>query len=57
MTLPQDASSSDIFATIERYIAACRTELKGRFVDDSELRTLGPFIDWKALYESPVGDR
>jgi hypothetical protein len=52
--VPRDATDSDIFAAVREYVEDCRTEVKGRFIDDSQLTTLGPYINWRELYQSEL---
>lgn len=48
-----DSSSSDaIYSTVLGYIDDCRKELEGRHVDSSGLETIGPHVNWMALYDS-----
>jgi hypothetical protein len=44
--------SEEIFGIIKRYIDDCRKKLPRRYIDDSQLLRIGPFMDWKGLYES-----
>ena len=51
----RDSSSNEkIFSVILEYVDGCRKELKGRYIDSSGLETLGPYVDWKALFERPL---
>jgi hypothetical protein len=50
--IPRDATSDAIFGVIHSYVDRCRQELGGRCIDDSDLTTLGKYIDWRGLYES-----
>jgi len=50
--IPRDATDSDIFSAVIRYVDDGRTEVKGRFIDDSQLIMLGPYINWRELYEN-----
>ncbi len=52
--IPRDATDSDIFAAVREYVEACRGEVKGRFIDDSELATLGLYINWRELYRAAL---
>ena len=48
-----DSSSSDkIYSVILDYIEDCRSELKNRYIDSSILESIGPYVDWKALYDA-----
>jgi len=49
---PRDATDSDIFAAVTEYVDACRVEVKGRYIDDTQLVTLGPHINWRELYRA-----
>jgi hypothetical protein len=50
--VPRSASSQDIWAAVQEHVALCRKHLKRRYVDSSLLETIGPYVDWKALYEA-----
>jgi hypothetical protein len=50
--IPKVATSAAIFGAINSYVQRCRRELRGRFIDDSDLMALGKYMDWKGLYES-----
>ena len=50
--IPNSASSESIYSIVLEYIGSCRNELNGRYVDASGLERIGPYVDWKALYES-----
>jgi hypothetical protein len=52
IAIPRDATTDAIFGVVHSYVDRCRQELRGRFIDDSDLLTLGKYIDWKGLYES-----
>lgn len=44
-------SNVEFFDVILNYLADCKNELpKARFVDDRDLKRIGPFIDWISLY-------
>jgi len=43
------ATNQEIFQVILQYVEDCRRELPRRYVDDENLRRVGPFIDWNAL--------
>jgi len=48
-----DSSNQEIFNVVIKYIADCYKELpKGRFINDRQFKTLGPFLDWRALLKS-----
>jgi hypothetical protein len=46
-----DATSDAIFSCIMDYVADCRRELPGRYIDDGSLRALGPFLDWRRMHQ------
>lgn len=50
VNIPVKASSEEIFAAVRKYVARCKKELPRRYVDDAQLETLGPHIDWQALF-------
>lgn len=50
--ISHDATDTDIFAAIMEYVDACRAEVKGRHIDDSQLAALGRYINWRELYQS-----
>ena len=50
--IPNSASSERIYAIILEYVDACRSELKRRYVDAGGLERIGPYVDWKSLYEA-----
>lgn len=45
-------TSQSIFKLIVEYVDACKAELPRRYIDSRQLMRLGPFVDWKGLYES-----
>jgi hypothetical protein len=45
--IPRDATDGDIFGAVREYVDDCRAELKGRYIDDTQLATLGPHINWR----------
>jgi len=49
--LHQAPDSSTIFLKIQKYLMSCQQELKGRYIDITHLMTIGPYVNWKALYE------
>lgn len=49
--IPSISSSEQIYSIVLEYVDACRSKLKHRHVDAKGLETLGPYIDWKALYK------
>lgn len=50
--IPADSTNQEIYEIIMEYLNEARTELKSRFVDISLFETIGPFIDWRAVYEN-----
>ena len=50
--IPNSASSEQIYSIILDYINSCRGELNHRYVDTSGLERIGPYVDWKSLYEA-----
>ena len=51
--LPSTGTNSEIYESILHQVEGCRRELKPRFLDSSQLTTIGPYIDWRALFEWP----
>ncbi len=48
-----DSSSSEkIYAVMLQYLNDCREELPRRYVDSSLFEEIGPYVDWKALYDT-----
>jgi hypothetical protein len=47
--IPGEATSPEIFALVLEYLDDCAKELKGRYIDASRLKTIGPYVDWRAL--------
>ncbi len=41
-----------IFAVVNQYVESCKKELKNRHIDDTQLKTVGPFINWRSLMNS-----
>lgn len=52
VSIPLTATSGQIFDLIKDYVDACKRELPRRYIDASQLMRLGPFVDWKGLYET-----
>ena len=50
--IPNSASSERIYSIVLEYIDSCRGELNRRHVDASGLEGIGPYVDWKSLYEA-----
>ena len=40
-----------IFSKILEYLDRCKKELRGRYFDITHLKTIGPYVNWKSLYE------
>ncbi|SFU41167.1 hypothetical protein SAMN04488527_10291 [Aliiroseovarius crassostreae] len=52
-----DLTNQEIWEAICEYVSDCQRELmKGRYIDDSVLRELGPFIDWRSFLGWPPMD-
>ena len=49
--LHQEPDSLSIFSKIMEYLGKCQKELKGRYIDTENLKTIGPYVDWKSLLE------
>jgi hypothetical protein len=45
-----ESDSMSIYSKILEYLDDCRKELKGRYIDMHNLITIGPYVDWKSLY-------
>jgi hypothetical protein len=50
--IPDCASSDDIRQLIETYVNDCRAELPRRYIDDTILRTMGMYVDWRSMYDA-----
>jgi len=50
LDIPASAESKDIYAVILEYLHRCQTELKPRYVDIGLFCAVGPYVDWRALY-------
>jgi len=46
-----ETDSSSIFSQILKYLERCKKELKKRYIDTHNLEAIGPYVDWKSLYE------
>ena len=47
-----DSSSSEsIYAVILKYLDDCRDELPRRYIDTKLFEKIGPFVNWKALFD------
>jgi hypothetical protein len=49
--LHREPDSSSIFSKILEYLDRCQKELKGRYIDTVNLKTIGSYVNWKSLYE------
>ena len=52
MSITRNLNNSDIFTVVNNYVDKCKSELKSRFIDDSQLKTIGFFVNWRELMES-----
>ncbi len=52
MSISRGLDNNEIFEVVTQYIDRCRKELKNRYVDDAQLKTIGEFVDWRKLMES-----
>lgn len=50
--IPADSTNQEMYEIIMGYLTEVRSELKGRFIDTSLFETIGPFLDWRAVYKS-----
>lgn len=50
--IPINSINEVIYGLILEYIERCRQELKGRYIDSTSLETIGPHINWKAIFET-----
>jgi hypothetical protein len=50
--IPHRATSVEIFELVLRYLHDCQSELPGRHIDMQQLKTIGPCVDWRKLYEA-----
>jgi hypothetical protein len=48
-SVPQHATNEQILKVICDYVDACRKEEPRRRLDDTWLRTIGPFVDWNSV--------
>jgi hypothetical protein len=55
--VPRDATSNQILQVIHEYVEACRKEVPRRYIDDSWLQAVGPFVDWNAVIKLGWGPR
>lgn len=49
--LHREPDSLSIFSKIIEYLEKCQKELKGRYLDTDNLKAIGPYVEWKTLYE------
>jgi len=49
--LPTAGSNNEIYFAILEHVDDCRKELKKRYLDAEQLTTIGPYVDWRALFE------
>ncbi|HFK5878493.1 TPA: hypothetical protein ACGYSL_002402 [Legionella pneumophila] len=49
--LPSQGSNHEIYTGILDYLNACQKHLKNRYIDLSVFQRIGPYIDWKSLFE------
>ncbi|MGE6275342.1 hypothetical protein ACLHZY_06995 [Aeromonas media] len=52
MSISRGLDNNEIFEVVTQYIDRCRKELKNRYIDDAQLKTIGEFVDWRKLMES-----
>lgn len=48
---PSKATNSKIWETIQEFVQACRQLIRNRFIDDSALNRIGPYVDWLAVWQ------
>lgn len=51
--LPTRGENRDIFAAVLRHVEICKKHLPRRFLDTSQLSTLGPHLDWRGVTGLP----
>jgi hypothetical protein len=49
--LPTKGSNNEIYLAILEHVEDCRKGLKKRYLDTEQLTTIGPYVDWRALFE------
>ena len=49
--LPTTGSNNEIYLAILEHVDDCRKELKKRYLDAEQLTEIGPYVDWRALFE------
>lgn len=52
ISIPKKASNNLIYGIVTGYVDSCRLELKNRYIDDAQLKIIGPFLNWRELMES-----
>jgi len=52
--LPMNASSSEIWQCVMRYVERARKELSPRYLDSSILEALGEYTDWRFLMDRGI---
>ncbi|WP_375320604.1 hypothetical protein [Aliivibrio logei] len=52
MSVGKLMDDSAIFAVVNQYIENCKKELNNRHIDDTQLKIVGPFINWRSLMNS-----
>lgn len=50
--IPADSTNQEIYEIIMEYLSEARSKLKNRFVDTTLFETIGPFLDWRGVYEN-----
>ena len=52
LEIKRGANNQEIFGVVKDYVSDCYKELpEGRFIEDEQLKSIGPFINWRALLE------
>ncbi len=49
--LPTTGSNNEIYLAILEHVDDCRKILKKRYLDAEQLTTIGPYVDWRALFK------
>lgn len=49
--LHREPDSFSIFSKTMEYLGKCQKELEGRYIDTDNFKAIGPYVDWKSLYE------
>ena len=57
LTVPNEATSADIFRLIKAHLVECQRELPNRYFDTTLLDKIGPYVDWRGLYIARDGER